>query len=431
MQYSRTFNILTIKIMKIFKFMALALVAMLGFNSCSEDCNHEFIEYDYSKNLVGTWTYVAEDGLAEAMVISPDGSFNVTGVMKGGSLYEEKGTIKVVNNKVSLVFEGDKDVIEGRLELVAGKSLSIVLNEEYDIRLTYDYCANDLSDEVLGMWVCTYVSWMNADMAINVYQADGKAFFTGFVGNADFDYASNVETTYKVIGDLMFQLNPMSYEGAPEYLAFRMDYSPNGSEYGDVLTNTNLMAFGDETIETTASLVRIKQSLDLTGNTYDYKSAYVTNAKGKDEDFTIMGNTFNIAKIKAYDFDKMFSADLFCVELNANSFKYKLRLDNGQDTGFDTPMTVDGNKITLDMSAINPALRKVEMRMFQDANDTQVHIYMHTDAFINYFANMEVYTLILEGKINQNDEAAIAKVFADMEARVESINVSFVMKARK
>jgi hypothetical protein len=144
-----------------------------------------------------------------------------------------------------------------------------------------------------------------------------------------------------------------------------------------------------------------------------------------------MGNTFNIAKIKAYDFDKMFSADLFCVELNANSFKYKLRLDNGQDTGFDTPMTVDGNKVTLDMSAINPALRKVEMRMFQDANDTQVHVYMHTEAFINYFANMEVYTLIMEGKINPADSTAIAKVFADMEARVESINVSFVMKARK
>ena len=127
----------------------------------------------------------------------------------------------------------------------------------------------------------------------------------------------------------------------------------------------------------------------------------------------------------------MFGGDLFCVELNANSFKYKLRLDNGQYTGFDTPMTVDGNKVILDMSAINPALRKVEMYMFQDANDTQVHIYMHTDAFINYFANMEVYTLILEGKINPSDSAAIAKVFADMEARIESINVTFVMKVRK
>ena len=416
--------------MKIFKLMAIALVAMVGLNSCSKDCDHEFIEVDYSKDLVGTWTYVAENGQAEAMVIKADGSFEITGISVVGSLYEEKGTIKVVNNKVTLAYNSG-DAFEGRLELVAGKSMSIVFNKEYDVCLTYDYCENDLADEVIGMWVCTYVPWMEADMAINVYQADGKAFFTGFVGDADFDYASNVETTYKVIGDLMFQSNPMSYEGAPKYLAFRMNYSPNGSEYGDVLTNTNIMAFGDETIETTASMIRIRQSLDLTGKVYDYKSAYVTNAKGKDEDFSIMGNIFNIANINAGDFDIILGSTLFCVELNANSIKHKYIL-NGQDKVFDAPITVDGNKVTLDMSAVNPALRKVEMYMYQDADDSQLHMYMHTDAFINYFANLEVVTLIAEGKINQTDEAAIAKVFADMEARVESINVSFVMtKAAK
>ena len=99
MQYSKTFNILTIKIMKIFKFMTLALVALLGFTACenecehdlNKECDHDFIEYDYSNALVGTWTYL-EEGQAEAMVINPDGSFEVTGVMKGGngSLYEEK-----------------------------------------------------------------------------------------------------------------------------------------------------------------------------------------------------------------------------------------------------------------------------------------------------------------------------------------------------
>ena len=36
----------------------------------------------------------------------------------------------------------------------------------------------------------------------------------------------------------------------------------------------------------------------------------------------------------------------------------------------------------------------------------------------------------LEGNFDSSD-AAIEKVFADMEARIESINVSFVMKARK
>ena len=412
--------------MKIFKFMAIALVAMFGVTACDNECEHElnkaceheFIEVDYSEALVGTWTCIeAENEYVEALVINADGTLVSTGVVNG-EYWESNGTIQVVNNK--MIYKLDNgDEWEGRFEIVAGESFSMVLDDELDIRYTYQYCENDLSDEVVGMWVCTYVPWMDADMAINVYQADGKAFFTGFTPD-DNGYEANV----------MIQSNPWNWEGAPEYLAFRLDYSPNGSELGDVLTNTNLMAFGDETFETTASMIRIKQSLNLAG-TYDYSSAYVSNAKGKDEDFTIMGNTFNIAKIKAYDFNKMFSADLFCVELNANSFKYKLRLDNGQDTGFDTPMTVDGNKVTLDMNAINPALRKVEMFMFQDANDTQIHIYMHTDAFINYFANMEVYTLVLEGKIDPTDTAAIEKVFADMEARVESINVSFVMKVRK
>lgn len=413
--------------MKIFKLMAIALVAMVGLNSCSKDCDHEFIEHDHSADLVGTWTCLTEN-YAEALIIKADGTAVSYGVEDGKYWENVKGTVTVKENNITMIFEDD-DNWTGHFDVIPGMAFSLF--EENGERYIYQYCANDLSDEIVGMWVCTYVPWMEADMAINVYQADGKAFFTGFVGDADFDYASNVETTYKVIGDLMFQSNPMSYEGAPKYLAFRMNYSPNGSEYGDVLTNTNIMAFGDETIETTASMIRIRQSLDLTGKVYDYKSAYVTNAKGKDEDFSIMGNIFNIANINAGDFDIILGSTLFCVELNANSIKHKYIL-NGQDKVFDAPITVDGNKVTLDMSAVNPALRKVEMYMYQDADDSQLHMYMHTDAFINYFANLEVVTLIAEGKINQTDEAAIAKVFADMEARVESINVSFVMtKAAK
>ena len=418
--------------MKNLKLLVVALVAMFGFSSCNKDCGHEFIEYDYNEALIGTWTCLEEDQ-SEAMVINPDGSFNVTGIMQGGYMYESKGTIKVVNNKVSLVFEGDEDVTEGRLELVAGKSLSIVINEEYDIRLTYDYCDNDLADEVVGMWVCNEgVSGAEKDMGIITYSEDGKAMFTGNNVTENNDNLSGLESTYKVVGNILFQtISYPSNSGVDSYMAIKLTYAPNNTSLGDIMTQTTYLPKAEGVQKSTSSWIRVKQSLNLTGKTYDYKSAYVTNAKGKDEDFTIMGNTFNINKIKAYDFDKMFGGDLFCVELNANSFKYKLRLDNGQETGFDTPMTIDGNKVTLDMNAINPALRKVEMYMFQDANDTQVHIYMHTDAFINYFANMAVYTLILEGKIDPTDTAAIEKVFADMEARVESINVSFVMKARK
>ena len=417
---------------KIFLFCMMALVAMVGLNSCSDDCNHDFIEHDFTNELVGTWTYVNGEQ-AEAMVIKADGSFEVTGVMNGGNgaLYEEKGTIKVVNNKVTLAFDGDKETFEGRLELVAGKSMSIVMFNDNDVRLDYDYCENDLSDEILGMWVCTYVPWMDADMAVNVYQADGKAFFTGFVGDADFDYAANVETTYKVIGNLMFQSNPMSYEGAPEYLAFRMDYSPNGSEYGDVLTNTNIMAFGDEVIETTASMIRIRQSLDLTGKAYDYNNTYVSNVKGLDEDMTMMGYTFNIGKMEGKNLDKMLKTLLFAVEFpNANTLKYQYHY-NGQNLVFEVPIVVDGNKVTIKMSEMHPYYRDVDMYMFQDQNNTQLHMYMPTYSFVNYFGNMDVAALAYAGEIDVTDAAAVEAIFDRMDERVESINVSFVLKARK
>ena len=401
--------------MKIFKFLAVALVAMLGFTACDKDCDHDFIEHDFTQDIVGTWTYV-EGEPAEAMVINPDGSFEVTGVMKGGSLYEEKGTIKVVNNKVSLVFEGDKDVIEGRLEFVAGKSMSIVLFEEDNIRLDYDYCANDLSDEIIGMWVSTGNSSIEENnMNIQTFNENGKSTFTGF-GEIDGEIVVKKESNYKVIGDVSFQ------EINGKYIAWKVTYSQNGTSLGDIMTNTN-NGF-------TSTWLRIKEGLDLTDNTYDYKSAYVTNAKGKDEDFTIFGNTLNIAKIKAYDFDKLFCADLYNVELNGNLFKYRLLLENGESAGADVPMTVEGNKVTLDFSAVNPACRKVDMYMFQDKDNTQLHIYMHTASFVNYFANLKVLTMPLEGNFDLSDAAA-EKVFADMEARVESINVSFVFKARK
>ena len=133
--------------MKIFKFMTLALVAMLGFSSCSEDCDHEFIEIDHSADLVGTWTCLQE-GLAEALVIKADGSVVSTGVLDGEYWDGVKGSIKTVNNKMTFTFEGG-DNYETRFDIIPGVAFSI-FNEEGE-RLTYNYCANDLADEVVGM----------------------------------------------------------------------------------------------------------------------------------------------------------------------------------------------------------------------------------------------------------------------------------------
>ena len=420
--------------MKNFKLMAIALVAMLGFTACEKDCDHEFIEYDNTKNLVGTWTYL-EEGQAEAMVIKEDGSFTITGVMNGGigALYEEKGTIKVVNNKVTLAYNSG-DVFEGRLELVAGKSLSIVLNEEYDIRLTYDYCANDLSDEIIGMWVCNdFPTDGDGDMMIETFYENGKSTLTGFLPlQGNYEQVQNESTDYKVIGDLLIIAIPAEKVGGenPVYVVNKLIYTPNATSAGDILTMKTLPQVGDEYVVATSSWLRVKESLNLADKTYDYYSAYVSNAKGKNEDFTIGENTFNMVNITARDFDVMFGSVLSSFEFAANSFTYKFH-SNGVDVEFKTPITVDGNKVTLNMGAVNSACRTVDMYMFQDADDSQLHIYMATNAFINYFANVEVMTLIAMGKIEQNDSAAIAKVFADMEARIESINVTFVLQARK
>ena len=418
--------------MKNFKLMAIALVAMLGFSACEKDCNHDFIEHDFTQEIVGTWT-ILEEGQAEAMVINPDGSFEVTGVMKGGSLYESKGTIKVINNKVSLVFEGDDEVTEGRLELVSGKSLSIVINDEYDVRLTYNYCKNDISDEIVGMWVChNGLPGAENDMAIISYSEDGKMTMTAQASDFIAGDFVKQESEYKVIGDLVFKILPVEDvpEGITPCIVSRMIYTPNGTTLGDILTENQYVYSANGLVELTSSWLRVKQNLDPKGQIYDYSAAYISNAKGKDEDFSMLGHTFNMANIKGSDFNMMFRTELFSIEFKTNSIKQSFRA-NGQNIEVDFPITVDGNKVVLDMSAANPAFRKVEMHMFQDKDNTQLHMYMHTDAFINYFGNLEIVTMMVEGKIDPTNATAVEKVFADMEARVESINANFVFKVRE
>ncbi len=92
--------------MKIFKILAVALVAMLGFTACDKECGHEFIEYDHSKDLVGTWTCLTAD-YAEALVINADGSAVSYGVEDGEYWEGVKGNIKTVNNKMTMTFEDD------------------------------------------------------------------------------------------------------------------------------------------------------------------------------------------------------------------------------------------------------------------------------------------------------------------------------------
>ena len=412
--------------MKIFKLMAIALVAMLGFTACDKDCDHDFIEHDFTKELVGTWT--SFDGeLAEAMVIKEDGSFTTTGVAKGGSLYEEKGTIKVVNNKVTLVFDGNNETFEGRLEFVAGKSLSLVMFDDNDVRLTYDYCTNDLSDEILGMWVCTQLPiGKEGDMLIHTFQEDGKLILTGRIPETD-DYVVAGESNYMVFGDLY-----ISYGKEEEKaLIFKFNVAPNASKLGDMMTVTGFMPTENGIVEETSTWLRVKQNLELPGMKYDYMKTFVTNVKGEDNDIPFLNTSFNFAKMDGSIIDKFLKSILFTVEFpEANKIKYSYLLE-GKNIVIDAPIEVDGNKMTIKMSANNPAFQDVDMYAFQDQGNTQMHWYMPTTSFEKFFGNTSVALMLGYGQLDKDDTEGIANVYKTIADAVESINLSIVMSQSK
>ena len=412
--------------MKIFKLMVVALVAMLGFTACEKDCDHNFIEHDFTQDIVGTWTFV-EDDLAEAMVIKADGSFTTTGVARGGSLYEEKGTIKVENNKVTLAFDGDKDTFEGRLEFVAGKSLSLVMFDDNDVRLDYDYCKEDLSDEIVGMWVCN--DGLTDDVAIMSYSDNGKMTITTAAALGTNTPLVKSERNYVVVGNLLFtQLPAANVEGQPLYTASCITYTAKATSAGDIMTHKMYTPSANGLNESVMSFLRIKQHLELPGTKYDYIKTFVTNVKGEDKDINFMGYTFNFAKMDGSGLDKMLKALLFAVEFpDANTLGYSYQMNGNKET-YNSPIVVEGNKMTIKMSAKVPTLKDVVLYAFQDADCSQMHFYMHKTAFVNFYTNMQA--MLMEATDEQfdiNNAEAVNAIYDNINNAVETINVSLVM----
>ena len=413
--------------MKFFKFLAVALVAMLGFSSCSEDCEHDFIEVDHSKDIVGTWTCL-EEGFAQAFVFNADGTATTTGVENGEYWEDVQVNWTVKNNKLILSYKDN--VTETLLELIPGKLLSI----KGDKRRDYQYCANDLSDELVGMWVCNDgLSGEEKDMGVITYSEEGKAIFTGdFVTENNYNFV-NIESTYKVVGNILFQ--KISFPATPgvySYLTYKLTYAPNGTSLGDIMTQTAYLSNAEGVHESTSTWLRIKQDLDLSGKKYDHIKTYVSNVKGQDKDINFMGYTFNFAKMNGSGLDKMLKSLLFAVEFpNENTLSYSYQM-NGKKEVFDAPIVVEGNKMTIKMSAKVPTLKDVVFYTFQDADCSQMHFYMHKTAFVNFYTNMQA--MLLAGTNDQFDitnAEAVNAIYESINSAVETINVSLVMTKSK
>ena len=408
--------------MKIFKFLAVALVAMFGFIACDKQISND---HDHSADLVGTWT-TFQNGFAETLVISADGSVVSTGCDDADYWENVKGNIVIENNYVKMTFE-DGDNHDGHIDIVPCKAFSVYTDE--GIRITYDYCTNDLSDEIVGMWVCNETpSAEENDMLIMTYNADGTTVFTGYAYEADV-FSSNVEASYKVIGDLLIHKQPdiaVEY-GLAQYNAMKIKYTPNGTALGDVKTLQAYAKVGENYVETNTTWLRIKQTLDLAGQKYDYIKTFVTNVKGEDKDIPFLNTSFNFAKMDGSIIDKFLKSILFTVEYpDANTIKYSYLLE-GQNIVMTAPIEVEGNKMTIKMSENNPVYKDVVVYTFQDQDNTQMHWYMPTSSFENFFGNTSVAVMLGHGQLDINDAEAIAGVYQTIADAVESINLSLVM----
>ena len=150
-----------------------------------------------------------------------------------------------------------------------------------------------------------------------------------------------------------------------------------------------------------------------------------------DKDIDFMGYTFNFAKMDGVKLDKMLKTLLFTVEFpDANTIKYGCHYNN-EPMAMDAPIAVEGNKMTVKMSEKNAAFRDIDLYTFQDQDNTQMHMYMHSTGFVNFFGNMQVTIMEQLGLLDTTDAAAVKAVFQSIDEAVETINVSFVMTRAK
>ena len=408
------------------KFLSLSLVALLM--ACFTACNNN-AAVDYSEYIVGTWTAHLTN-YAEALVFNADGTMqshiagpNDEDLSVIDQYFEDHGTYTLKGNKLTMVWsDGTKYNIT--ITISPYKLLAF----DYDgngIVFDYDYCDEDLADEVVGMWVCTDgPTNKEDDMMIQTFYEDGSTIMTG---NVDELLVNDKSTTYKVVGDLLFlQMNKETVS----YVPFRITYAPNGTSLGDILTFTNYMPAGDDFIESTSSFLRVKETLDLAGKGYYYHDVYVSNVDGVDQDIDFMGYTFNFAKMTDSELNKLLNSLLFNVEFpDANTIQYIYMYNNAKEV-LEAPIAVEGNKLTVKMSANEPALKDVVFYAFQDADNSQLHFYMHRDAFVNFHANMQVKLMAAAGQLDLNDTAAVKAVYDNIDAAVNTINVSLVFKAK-
>lgn len=318
----------------------------------------------------------------------------------------------------------------GTYEVVSGELLALI-DTKTNTRRTYRYCKEDLSDEIVGMWVCNDgPNEGQNDMSIHTYNEDGTVVITGFAPDGS-GFHNQGENEYKVVGNLMFtKVSALAELGINPYVCMSLVYASDATGLGDVLyTETYLPMNADgDVAEVSQTFLSIKQNLELENQKYDYIKTFVSNVKGEDKDIDFMGYTFNFAKMDGSGLDKMLKALLFAVEFpDANTLGYSYQMNGNKET-YNSPIVVEGNKMTIKMSAKVPTLKDVVLYAFQDADCSQMHFYMHKTAFVSFYTNMQAMLMAATNEqFDITNAEAVNAIYDNINNAVETINVSLVM----
>lgn len=397
-----------------------ALVAMIGSGSCSKDCGHDFIEHDYTEDLVGTWSVIGPDA-AEALVIKADGTMEFTAVHEDEYL-ETTARYEVVNNRMTVTWE-DGTVVEGRLDVVAGSDFSLVIDEETGAGYYFSYCYEDLSDELVGSWLIQ----TGITSEVWTYHEDGTADCAASYYHLLEHYETSLTGTYKLVGDILFE----TYDyGGGVALSFgsRISCIPDGSPFGYVMEYTTLVMDGDELVENVMTTERVKKPSDLAGRKYSFADCKVANVSGADVDIEFMGYEFNFVKMDGSGLDVMLHTLFFNIEFeDADRIRYSYQYNNGTEI-MEAPVVTEGNKLIVRMSEKVPSLKDVVFYTFQSEDCSQLHLCMDKVSFVNFYTNMQA--MLMDGTDEQfdiTDADSVNAIYDTINNAVETIKLTIEM----
>ena len=128
--------------------MIVALVTMIGLNSCSEDCDHDVIDVDYSKSIIGVWSSESET-YEEGIRFYDDGKFTAFGDKGEGEFFVD-GTWTLNRNRLLLTTNEGQTHFSGIIEVYASDVMLMTSDGSKDTRVYHYFVDSPFPKSLVG-----------------------------------------------------------------------------------------------------------------------------------------------------------------------------------------------------------------------------------------------------------------------------------------